>query len=227
MSGPKHLWSGDWENESRQPAVTTLPVYDEEPAAQSSAPAAAARRSGFSRRQLVIALSAGLVAAIITVALALTLGGGSDKRTPRAKHTGAASPRSHTNPAQPQTSGGGGLAKPSQRCQQKPASCVASTATPVVKSGPRADWMGLQIVTSPSGIVVSTVKLGSAGDLAGFEPGDQIDRVDGHIVGTVSEIRTDTNSLHLGAPVTVDVMRGSVSLTLASRHMTQRPIIHP
>ena len=85
----------------------------------------------------------------------------------------------------------------------------------------------MQIVTSPSGVVVNTLQNGSAGDLAGFEPGDQIIAIDGHVVGSVSELRSDTDGVKIGGPVTITVQRSSVQLTLASVHMTQRPTIHP
>ena len=45
--------------------------------------------------------------------------------------------------------------------------------------GPTADWMGMQIVTSPAGVVISTVQVGSAADQEGFEPGDQIEEING------------------------------------------------
>jgi serine protease Do len=87
--------------------------------------------------------------------------------------------------------------------------------------------MGMQIVTSPAGVVVNTVRVGSPGDLAGFEPGDQIMTINGHVIGTVSELRTDTSGVQVGGSVTIALLRQSVSLTLASIRMTQRPTIHP
>lgn len=224
MSAPKHLWSGDWESESRRPAVIPLPAHEEEAEAQPAA--APPQRTGFSRRQIAVALGAGLAAAAATVALALTLGG-THKPGPRARHHTSASTSSPGVSAQPKGSGGGGLnSKPSANCAQGSASCTGTTVTQIV-NGPSADWMGMQIVTSPGGVVVSTVRLGSAADVAGFEPGDQIESVDGHLIGSVTELRSDTAAVHVGGPVTVDVMRSSVQLSLASVHMTQRPTIHP
>lgn len=209
MSGPKHLWSGDWRSESQQPATEPLPVRDPEPESQ---PAADPARTGrFTRRQLVVALCTGVAAAAVTVVLVATLGSSPAKK-PSAHRTPSGATHS-------QSSGGQGL-NPTQTSTSTP------TARPV-STGPTANWLGMQIVTSPSGVVVNTVKLGSAGDVAGFEPGDQILAINGHVIGAVSELRTDTNSVPVGGPVTIAVLRQSVTLTLSSVRMTQRPTIHP
>jgi len=218
MSGPKHLWSGDWQSESQQPATQPLPVRDPDPTAEAGPEAT--RTSRFSRRQFVIALCTGAAAAAVTVGLVTTLGSGSAKK-PRAHHAAGT--------VKPQGSGGQGLSQ-TQACQPNSATCTGTTATPTaspVFTGPTADWMGMQIVTSPSGVVVDTVRPGSPGDQAGFEPGDQILAVDGHVIGTVSELRTDTEGIPVGGPVTIAVLRQSVTLTLSSVQMTQRPTIHP
>jgi membrane-associated protease RseP (regulator of RpoE activity) len=192
-----------------------------EPANEPVPEVARARR--FSRRQFVIALTTGVAAAAVTVGLVVGLGGGTAKKP--ASHRAA--PAGTTT--QPQSSGGQGLSQTST-CQSGSTPCTTSTQTPTatpVSTGPTADWMGMQIVTSPSGVVVETVRLGSPGDQAGFEPGDQIMAVNGHVIGTVSELRTDTSGVQIGGPVTIALLRQSVSLTLASIRMTQRPTIHP
>lgn len=208
MSGPKHLWSGDWRSESQQPATNPPPVREPEPAPETTG----TRR--FSRRQLVIAVTTGVAAAAVTVGLVIGLNSGP------AKKPAAHRPAARSAPAQPQSSGGQGLT-------QSPTTSTPTPAATPVSTGPTADWMGMQIVTSPSGVVVNTVKLGSPGDQAGFEPGDQIMAINGHVIGTVSELRTDTAHLHIGGSVTIALLRQSVSLTLASIRMTQRPTIHP
>jgi membrane-associated protease RseP (regulator of RpoE activity) len=216
MSGPKHLWSGDWQSESQRPAAARPPAQDPEPQ-----PAEPDRARRFSRRQLAIALSTGVAAAAVTVALVVTLGGGSQKPKQPARHAAA------STLGQSRGSGGQGLTNPAKPCQQTARGCSQTTAVIPTVSGPFADWMGMQIVTSPSGVVVNTVRLGSPADVAGFEPGDQILSIDTHEIGTVSELRTDTASVKVGAPVTIAVLRSSVQLTLTSVHMTQRPTIHP
>jgi membrane-associated protease RseP (regulator of RpoE activity) len=177
----------------------------------------------FTRRQLAIALSTGVAAAAVAVTLVATLGGGSHKP---ASHRGTSSASASHPRGRPHGSGGGGLITPSQSCQQNPSGCSPTTTIPTA-TGPSADWLGMQIVTSPSGVVVNTVRLGSPADQAGFEPGDQIMSVDTHVIGAVSELRSDTSGLKIGSPVTIAVLRSSVRLTFASMRMTQHPIIHP
>lgn len=224
MTGPNHLWSGDWESESARIAddLASLPapVFDEPPATVPEPESAARRR--WSRRQFAIALVTGVAAAAVTVGLVSTLGGSSKPKA----HRLAAVPAHHQKTG-PQNSGGAGLSAPAQPCNQTATGCTrTTTATPVI-SGPYADWMGMQIVTSPEGVVVDTVKLGSPADAHGFEPGDQIMAVDTHVIGTVSELRADTASVKLGATVTVAVQRQSLRLTFASIRLTERPTIHP
>jgi PDZ domain len=215
MSGPRHLWSGDWESESAKTADNLAgmpaPVFDE-PAAEPEPQAAAKRR--WTRRQLAIALTTGVAAAAVTVALVTTLGGSDHK--PRAhKHAAPA--------AQPQRPTGG-QAPSTQPCQKTQAGCTR--ATPVV-SGPTANWMGMQIVTSPAGIVISTIRLGSLPDRVGFEPGDEIQQINGHGIATVDQIRQETANIAIGQPVTIQVLRGSVVPEVASMPLTERPTIHP
>jgi membrane-associated protease RseP (regulator of RpoE activity) len=219
MSGPKHLWSGDWQSESERPAATRPPASDPQSEPQL---AESARARRFSRRQLAIALCTGVAAAAVAVVLVVAIGGGSQKPNRSAKHPGPASTL-----GQSKGSGGQGLTTPAQPCQQTASGCSQTTAVIPTVSGPYADWMGMQIVTSPSGVVVNTVRLGSPADLAGFEPGDQILSIDTHVIGTVSELRDDTQAVKVGGPVTIAVLRSSVQLTLTSVHMTQRPTIHP
>jgi S1-C subfamily serine protease len=212
MSGPKHLWSGDWEKESRQPAAAQPAAPDHEPDPQ---PAPAPSRGRFTRQQFAIAFGTGVATAAVAITLIVTLGGG---QKPNPQHRASTASKAPGAPAQPQTSGGGGL-------NNAPTQSSQTTTVPAV-TGPSASWMGMQIVTSPSGVVVSTVRLGSPADQAGFEPGDQLQSVDGHIIGSVSELKPDTSALKVGSEVTIAVMRSSVQLT-SSLPMTQHPTIHP
>lgn len=216
MSGPRHLWSGDWESESARTADNLAglpaPVFDE-PAPEPEPQAAATRR--WSRRQLAIALTTGVAAAAVTVGLVTTLGGSNNQ--PRAhKHAGAPA----TQPQRPT----GGQAPSTRPCQQTQAGCTR--ATPVI-SGPTANWMGMEIVTSPAGIVISTIRLGSLPDQVGFEPGDEIQQINGHGIATVDQIRQETSNTPIGKPVTIQVLRASVIPEVASMPLTERPTIHP
>lgn len=218
MNGPKHLWSGDWERESTRAAEerpnTPLPALD----AEDSEPEVtqAPRRRPWASRRAAVALAAGVAAAAVAVVLVATLGGGSPKHNAL---NAAAPPRVQTQVPQQTT--------PQQTTpQSSPKPQTASQPTPVV-TGPTAYWLGMQIVTSPEGAVISTVRLGSAADRAGFEPGDEIMRIDGHEVGQVSQLRTDTANLQIGAAVDIQVLRSSVVVVAKSVPMTERPTIHP
>ena len=213
MTGPKHLWSGDWESESERTAANlpSAPTPEPEPEPQP----VAARR--WSRRQLAIALTTGVAAAAVTVGLVTTLSGQNKASAKR----GSATTRMHTatNPQRPT----GGQA-PVNVCQQNPAACTK--ATPVV-SGPSADWLGMQIVTSPAGIVISAIRPGSLADGTGFEPGDQLAEINGHHIDSVEQIRQDTSRIALGKLVTIEVLRAYAIPQAASVPMTERPTIHP
>ncbi|HWD70045.1 MAG TPA: PDZ domain-containing protein [Solirubrobacteraceae bacterium] len=214
MSGPKHLWSGDWEHESRQPAAARPPTVDQEPDPQ---PAPAPSSGRFTRQQFAIALGTGVATAAVAITLIFAFGGA---QNPKPHHHATTASNAPGASGQPQTSGGGGLNNSPTVTQS------SSTTTVPTVTGPSATWMGMQIVTSPNGVVVSTVRLGSPADQAGFEPGDQIQSVDGHIIGSVSELEPDTSALKVGSEVTIEVMRSSVQLT-SSLPMTQHPTIHP
>lgn len=218
MSGPKHLWSGDWESESVRPDAAPR-VLDPEP---ENLPEPE-RSPLFTKRQILIAISASLATAAAALALVNVFDGSPRRlanRPPAHRHVVGPN-------GQASKSGGQGLTAPSQAqiCQRNPAAC-RGTSTPVV-SGPSADWLGMQIITSPAGVVISTVALGSPADQAGFEPGDEIEEVDNHQISTVSQLRADTNGVRIGAPVSVQVLRASAMLPAASMPMTQRPTIHP
>ena|SRR5579875_2458141 len=212
MTGPKHLWSGDWESESARPTGQAPPlVFDSEPEPEPAATVGRVRR--WSRRQIAIALTTGVAAAAVTVGLVSALGG---SNTPK-HHRLATAPTATI----PRPTGG---AAPTTGCQQTSAAC--GQATPVV-SGPTADWMGMQLVSSPSGVVISTVRPGSIADQAGFEPGDEIEQLDGHPIDSVQQIRDVTARVALGKPVSIQVLRGSAIPQAASMPMTERPTIHP
>lgn len=217
MTGPKHLWSGDWENDSARTAEELAnaprPVFDAEP--EQEPPPTASRR--WSRRQLVIALTTGVAAAAVTVGLVAALAGSSTPHAPRHHSTA-------TTPATAQAQRPTGGRAPANVCQQNPTACTR--ATPVV-SGPTADWLGMQIVTSPGGIVINTIRLGSEPDQVGFEPGDEIEQIDGHPITSIEQIRQVTDRIALGKQVRIEVLRASAITQLASMPMTERPTIHP
>jgi membrane-associated protease RseP (regulator of RpoE activity) len=209
MTGPNHLWSGDWERESAE-AAAELPERPAPPIARPTVeepePEGRSRRR-FSAKQLLLGVVAGLVVAAVAVALVISLGGSNKPAAHRKTHTAT---QPHLSPF-PGSSGG---VTPAQ-----------STSTPV-KSGPSAEWLGMQIVSSPSGAVVDTVRAGSAGDIAGFEPGDVISAIGAAQISSVPELRGATAKLPLGHKLTITISRGSSTLTAAVT-LRVRPTIRP
>lgn len=204
MSGPKHLWSGDWQSETTRPAAPRTPVVEQEPEPEPS-PA-----RGWNRRQVAIGLYAALAAAAVTVALVTSLGGSSKpkQRLHGAQH--AAAPKKGNST----TSGGRGLTTSNQTTASNP-------------YGPSANWLGMQIDSTPNGIYIDAMNTSGAADAAGLEPGDQIVAIDNHDINTVRDIQSDTKGLKLGAPVEITVMRSSVQVQSQLIPMMQRPTIHP
>ena len=207
MSGPKHLWSGDWEDASARAAARrgyeVLPEPEPEPE-----PAAEPELAEPDNRTPLVRYAGVILAVVLVVAvvLAATLGGGSKKR----HHTGT----STVATTQTGTGPNGGAA-----IQTTPA-----ISPPV--SLPTANWLGMQIVSGSSGAVVSNVQISSPGDNAGFEPGDQIDAINGKGISSVSQIRTVTAALPLGSDLSIQIERGSTQITLVLT-MRKRPTITP
>jgi len=207
MSGPKHLWSGDWEDESARAAarrgyeVLPEPEPEPEPAPEIAEPGD--RKPPIRYAGVILAL-----VLVVAVVLAATLGGS----TKKPHHTGTS-----TTPAtQTGTGPNGGAA-----IQTTPA---IQTSPPV--NLPTANWLGMQIVSSSSGAVVSNVQISSPGDNAGFEPGDQIDAINGRQISSVSQIRAVTSALPVGSDLSIQVARGSTQISLVLT-MRKRPTITP
>lgn len=212
MSGPKHLWSGDWESESARAAAERA----EQPAPPAVEPPAVELEPTPRRlrpRQLLLGIVAGLVVAGVAVALAVSLGGSSKpKPSPAATHTPTL-----TTPPAPQTQPVPGTSGGSTPAQSNP--------TPVT-SGPSTNWLGMHIVSSPLGAAVDTVPGNSVGDAAGFEPGDVITEIGGDAINSVQEIRTATQAIQLGKLVSITISRGSSTLTTTVT-LKVRPTIRP
>jgi membrane-associated protease RseP (regulator of RpoE activity) len=209
MSGPKHLWSGDWEDESARAAARRSPGLLEPPEPEPPAPepevaTPADRTPPIRYAGVIVAL-----VLVVGVVLAATLAGSSKKHNRTGSSTIAATPPTGTGP-----NGGAGI-------QTNP----PIQTTPIINL-PSAEWLGMQIVTSSTGAVVSNVQLGSPGDADGFEPGDGINTIDGRQIGTVTQIRSATAKLPLGSQLRVQVERGSTPITLVLT-MRKRPTISP
>jgi membrane-associated protease RseP (regulator of RpoE activity) len=208
MSGPKHLWSGDWEGESVRAAENRAaqPPLDlsepEPPQAPEQEPSPRRRMS------LRYAVVAGVLVVAVAAVLAATLPGSSKpKHHPRNASTIAQAPA-------PTTSTG-------------PSGGVPLQSTHTVGNGPSATWLGMQLVSAPGGVTIDSVQLGSAADAAGFEPGDVIEEVDNQQVHSISQIAAITNKVQLGRLVNIQVLRSSVMVMLSSIPMKERPTIKP
>ncbi len=206
MTAPRHLWSGDWQDESSAHADELAarrarmgPPAEAEPAPASppSRPSAVdrlrawlratrqrlrrrpRRRSGGTRRAR---------AAVLVGLLVLVIGGAAYAITSALIGTGAGN----------QT--------------------VASGYQP---------WLGVDMYNSPFGgpIVVGVVP-GSPAQAGGVQPGDVISQVDGQSVATVSAFASALASKHAGDQVVLGLERGSVTY-VAHVTLATRPVASP
>jgi S1-C subfamily serine protease len=182
----------------RAPLETTQPPVVETPPEESPG-----RARHLSVRYAAVA---GLLVIVVAVALAVTL-------------SGSSKPKHHKRTASTVTA--------PTTTQAGPTGGAPLQSSPVVVNGPSADWLGMQIVTSPSGVAISSLQLGSPADDAGFEPGDVITAINGEQINTVDQIKSITAKLALGSDVKIQVLRSSVFVMLAAVPMKERPTIHP
>jgi membrane-associated protease RseP (regulator of RpoE activity) len=200
MSGPNHLWSGDWQRESdaagEQLDGRRAAPAEQPPSQPSPSPAPTEPRVRRPGRTLSIVVVAVLVLGGVAYGLTALLG---NSRSPAP----VASTPALTAPT------------PSP---QPPASPAVAPANP---SSPPVSWLGMEIGTVPPGAaVVETVKLGSAGDLAGLEPGDVIVEINNHAINSASDIAPTIKGLPAGQQVSIQVSNGSTlqqdEITLAA-----------
>jgi membrane-associated protease RseP (regulator of RpoE activity) len=243
MSGPKHLWSGDWQRESAASTARSQRaprVPDSEPP-ESSAPTPARPVRGLKGRRL---RRTGIgVAAVILVLGGVAFGlssllGSSTKHHPSSSPLASATstptvptvppaitlPPQSTPPAQTtppgqstppaQTTPPGQSTPPAQTTPPGQSSPSAQTPPPVTTTpitSPRmVNWLGMQIATqSPGAAVVQTVKIGSAADRAGINPGDVILAVNGRPIRAAGDIADALRGLPRGDRVVVQLAYGS------------------
>jgi membrane-associated protease RseP (regulator of RpoE activity) len=217
MSGPKHLWSGDWEQESAEGhAARPAPAATDQTERLAFAPAAPAgetpsRRPG-RRGTQVIAVVALLLVAGVATAIALTVGGSSTKHPSSQTSAQATTTPFNFNPGG--TNQGQATTPQGQSTTPSSSTAPQPTSSPV-GSEPTVDWLGMQVQDSGSGNppVVDTVANTGAGEAAGIEPGDQLLAVNGVQVDSVKAITSVVAKVKVGAPVTLEVNRGSTTLT--------------
>jgi S1-C subfamily serine protease len=203
MTGPKHLWSGNWQEESSEPeAPPAEPVRSAVPARPDPI---AVRRPG--RQMWRALLPAAAVILVVAVALAALLPGG----TPGHARRGATTPSASVIPTSPVPS----PVIPSP-------TTTPGTAPGNTISGPTVTWLGMQISTVENvGVVIQTVQLGSPADAAGLDPGDIIQSVNSHSISAANQIRGAVKDLKAGDAVQISVARGSTQFATVARFAGQ------
>ena len=196
MSGPRHLWSGDWQRDSaavsrrleqrgtreRGSPPVELPAGAPEPIDVAPWRARWGRLTALLRQPAVVR-----VAVPIALGVALLLAGGVAGLVALLGRSGSS--RSSTTVA------------------RAPASTTLPGARPVM-------WLGMRITTvAPSGAVVQTVRSQSAGERAGLVAGDLIDAVNHRRVRQTSDITRALAGLHAGATVTIALRDGARDTT--------------
>lgn len=208
MTGPKHLWSGDWQAESRDPSPE--PGRPVRPVDEPSRDPVRVRQPVRPMWQTI--LPAAIVLLVVAVALAEVLPGGSSGRTPRG---GATTPSASVIPnstiPSPNSPG---------------TSTVPATTPGNTISGRTVVWLGMRISTENEGAVVQTVQLGSPADAAGLDPGDIIQTVNRHTITAAGQIPAAVRDLKRGDAVAISVDRGSTlfsTLAAFAGHPTFSP----
>jgi S1-C subfamily serine protease len=194
MTGPKHLWAGNWEDESSPSHAPTL-LRKTEPAptpaqpVEPGEPPRSPRTPPNVRRRAVVA-GATLAVIVVAVALALTTAGGASRPKAAAVTT------------------------PTARAPSLAATTPTPTTTQPAPSGPPVYWLGMELVTvQPGGATVETLKLGSEGDRAGLSPGDVILEINGRQVSGADGIASAISGKRAGDRVALQISHGSALYT--------------
>ncbi len=202
MSGPKHLWSGDWEDESaassRERAdLRPRPARPEPTPAPVSRPR---RLSASTRRALPLALLALLIVA--AGAWAITRLGSSHPQPARKTAGGFSLPTTPNAQSVPTPNA------PSVPTPTTPAAPPVTPAPAVATPLPRpVYWLGMEIQTLPPGAaVIETVTPRSP---AGLGPGDVIVEINHRPINGTSDIAPAIRGLAAGDVVTMQVAHGS------------------
>ena len=221
MTGPKHLWSGDWERAS---AAASRREPDD--GADATEPPPPPEKRTLTRRRRKLAAAVVVIAlGIAGIAYAVTATGGSHSSataalggTDTAPFTLTAPPRTFSVPTAPTTPGTPTTpatpTTPTSPATPTTPTTPTNSATPTNPTKPTIApdpirWLGMEIITADSGqAVVDTVAINSAGDRAGVDPGDQIESIAGRAVSGSQSIAGALHGLHAGQHVPIQVARG-------------------
>ncbi|HYB26433.1 MAG TPA: PDZ domain-containing protein [Solirubrobacteraceae bacterium] len=206
MSAPRHLWSGDWQNESsalgedlaaRRARTGESGEAEPVPAPQRPRRSAAARLRAWLRairrsarlrpRRRYAGSRRGRI--VVLVGLLALVGAGTAYAVTSA------------------LTGSGGRNQ-----------AAASGYQP---------WIGIDLYNSPfGGPIVVSVAPGSPAQAAGMQPGDVISQVDGQPVATTSEFASAIAGKHPGDQVTIQLERGPATY-VADVTLATRPVGYP
>jgi C-terminal processing protease CtpA/Prc len=194
MNGPRHLWAGDWEDESSARAAELARQRANAPASDTPEPETPethkpeTTRTTPTLRDRLAAFRANLSAtrrrharglrlALLVGVLALVTAGAA-------------------------VAVGNALTNNSSSHRQASA------------SGPQNAWLGIEMVSSPSGgVMVSRVAPKSPAQAAGIKPGDVITQIDTQPIVTPAIATAAIGGLEPGDHVDIQVQRGAASYT--------------
>ncbi len=204
MTSPKHLWSGDWKEESAA-AARERAGRDAPPRLPAEPPPPPAGRPSSAER----------VAALLRAGLTrLSAAGARARRALADVRTGLKSSRLRRALRAPVllaialamlliAGGAYGVA-----------ALVGSGSSSPANASARAPWLGVQMESLPlGGVVVATVAPGSPAEVAGLEPGDVISEINNRPINTVADVQSAVDGLRAGDTLEVQVSRGSTIYT--------------
>lgn len=195
MSSPKHLWSGNWEDES-QTAQSSLPAPPP-PAPPAPAPAPPPAPSTHLRRVVALTVIAALV--LVGVVWAITSSGSDTKHPNGRARSGATTTTAQQAPTGPSTAPIPGTTPP-----------PSTTATSPATSASPADSLGLQLALVPvNRVIVQAVVPGSAADQVGIGADDLLESINGQRVTSPGQANAILAKLPKGSAVTLILVQGS------------------
>jgi hypothetical protein len=229
MSGPKHLWSGDWERESEDARGRQDDTEAREPETPQQPPP-------HRRSKALPLIVIGAVALITGAAFGLSALVHSGNHHGSADTSTAAQapfplvptvprPQVPTIPTTPQQT----TPSPTTPQPTNPTGTTPqATPTPTASSSPIIYWLGMQIETiGPGNVVIDTVRLHTEADQVNLDPGEQIIEINGHQIRSTTDIPEAIKGLHRGAVVPVVVSYGSSNPSTVYLPLGAPPRSHP